>query len=134
MLLGMSELPEDASPLAREVHRRMRLMHLNPKSLAKKAGVGESYVRDLMRGKSKNPRHDLLQKLAQALCCSILDLINPGGAQKQPSDSEIVDQPDELALLRFYRLLSFEGKKAALQGMFDAAGKLAVSSIPENGR
>lgn len=40
---------------------------INPHEAAKRAGLGDSFVRDILRGRSKNPTADKLEKLAKAL-------------------------------------------------------------------
>jgi transcriptional regulator with XRE-family HTH domain len=41
------------------------------KALALKAKLNETYVRDILKGKSRNPTHSRLIKLADALECSV---------------------------------------------------------------
>jgi len=61
--------------IAREIERRMKALRLNRKQLSQKAGLNETFVRDLLNGKSKNPRGDSLAKLAAVLGCSVTDLL-----------------------------------------------------------
>lgn len=67
------------SQVARELRRQMEAAGFNQKSLARIAGLNETAVRDILVGKSRHPRHDTLQKLAAALGCPLIDLIEPGG-------------------------------------------------------
>lgn len=60
--------------LAKEVERRMKALGLNKKSLSKRADLNETFIRDLLDGRSKNPRADSLGKLAKALACTLGDL------------------------------------------------------------
>lgn len=53
--------------LQKRLKIRMDLLGMNAFETAKKAGLGESFVRDILRGKSKNPGIDKLEKLAGAL-------------------------------------------------------------------
>lgn len=48
----------------------MAELGLNPFSAAKRAGLGQDYVRDLLRGKVKHPSASKLRALAIALQCS----------------------------------------------------------------
>lgn len=52
------------------LEKRMAEVGLNPYSTAKKAGLGPDYVRDLLRGKVKQPSAVRLRELAIALDCS----------------------------------------------------------------
>nr|WP_314075043.1 helix-turn-helix domain-containing protein [uncultured Roseococcus sp.] len=74
--------------VAKEVERRMLLLGMQQKHLARAAGLNETYVRDLIKGKSKNPRNDHLARLAEALGCTVADLMAPPrqrlGYQAQP--------------------------------------------------
>lgn len=63
--------------IAKEVERRMLLLGMQQKHLARAAGLNETYVRDLIKGKSKNPKNEHLAKLAEALGCTIGDLMPP---------------------------------------------------------
>ncbi len=63
--------------LGEEVNRRMEELGLNPKRLSLAAGLNETYVRDIMRGRTRNPRTDSLGKLARALGCARADLLPP---------------------------------------------------------
>jgi transcriptional regulator with XRE-family HTH domain len=52
------------------IQARMDELGLNPYAAAKKAGLGPDYVRDLLRGKVKQPSAARLRDLAIALDCS----------------------------------------------------------------
>lgn len=60
--------------IVRELRRRMEAMHLDKKTLSVRAGLGESYVRDLFSGKSKNPTASKLGRLAKVLGCATADI------------------------------------------------------------
>lgn len=126
---GMDELSEAAGPIAREVFRRMREAGLTQKALAVKAGVNEGYVRDLFRGKSTNPRQDHLAKIAMVLGCTILDLIDPGAPRRAPQRGEVVNKPDELALLDFWRRLTNDGKRRVIMTAIDSVPGLEPNAI-----
>lgn len=74
----------DASPLPQErrawdtshmavieirenIRRRMRALGLTMKGLSLAAGVGETYVRDLLKGRSGNPKTEQSQKVLDYL-------------------------------------------------------------------
>ena len=113
------ELALDASPLARGLFFKMRDASLTMTALAARAGVRPDFIRDILRGKSKNPGYDGLEKIAKVLGCEVKDLRDQGIPGDEPKQGQFVDQPDELALLAFYRSLDFEGKKAAFTAMRD---------------
>lgn len=129
---GMDELSPEASPIARAIFERMREHGLSQKALALRAGLNEGYVRDLFRGKSTNPRQAHLAKIAGVLGCSILDLIDPGATREEPKRGEVVNKPDELAFLNFYRILSLDGRRKAIQAMIDAVPGLKLPRAEGN--
>jgi hypothetical protein len=63
------------STLAKQIERRMLALNLNRKSLSKRAGLNETAVRDIIEGRSQNPRHDTVAKIAKALGCTAADLM-----------------------------------------------------------
>jgi transcriptional regulator with XRE-family HTH domain len=87
-------------------------------ALAKKAGLGTTYVRDVLNGKNKNPRSDHLARIATALDCSVLDLIDPALAKAPIRDSEVVEKAEERALLAYWRALPAESRELLVLQMF----------------
>lgn len=65
---------QDEGRIARNVRLLMEAKGLGSKALSLRAGLNETYVRDILKGKSRNPRHEHLQKLAAALGCRVIDL------------------------------------------------------------
>lgn len=53
--------------LQKRLRIRMDILGINAYDAAKRAGLGESFVRDILRGKSRNPTVEKLEKLATAL-------------------------------------------------------------------
>lgn len=53
--------------LQKRVRIRMDLLGLNALQTAKRAGLGDSFVRDILRGKTRSPNAENLGKLAAAL-------------------------------------------------------------------
>jgi transcriptional regulator with XRE-family HTH domain len=107
--------------VANEIRRRMESLGMSPKALSLKAGLNETYVRDLFSGRSKNPRNAHLHALAVALGCTVLDLMDPRPPGRRPQASEVVDAPEELAFLRFWRALTPEGKAEFIQRAIESA-------------
>lgn len=58
---------ELSAALADNLRRRMADLGLSQYAAAKKAGVGDDYVRDILRGKVKSPGFTKFRKLADAL-------------------------------------------------------------------
>lgn len=84
-----------SSYVAKQIERRMTALKLNPKSLSQKAKLNDTAVRDILEGRSKNPRHDTLQKIAKALGCSLGDLT---GDRPIRSPAELKDQFDTISI------------------------------------
>lgn len=58
----------------------IKLRKTNPKRLARVAGVGETYIRDLLKGRSRDPQTNKLTKVAEALSTTLDDLISLGNS------------------------------------------------------
>lgn len=71
--------------IVKQIERRMEVLGLNQKSLAKKAGLNDTGVRDILEGRSRSPRHDTLTKLAKALGCTVGDLTGEPTARRPVS-------------------------------------------------
>lgn len=61
----MSE--EDQTVLQKRLAERMKAKGEKPAPLAKRLGLSDSFIRDVLRGKTKSPRAESLEKLAEAL-------------------------------------------------------------------
>lgn len=87
---------------------------LTQKALAMLAGVNETYVRDLYKGKSRNPTTGKLAAIARALGCRLEDLTDPrrpGLGEQAGQDSEHLS---ELAVVGLWRRLSPRSKREAI--------------------
>lgn len=67
--------PPHGDSLPERVRAHMVAKGLSPLSLASRAGLGPDYVRDLLRGKVREPGAMKLAALAGALECSVEDLL-----------------------------------------------------------
>jgi transcriptional regulator with XRE-family HTH domain len=78
------------TPIARNVWRAMqREGFTNAVQLERAAGVTKGYVRDILRGKSNNPKSEDFAKVATALHCSVKELVNdPGAFPQKPRDDD----------------------------------------------
>src|SRR4051812_15377464 len=110
-------LSQDAAPVAREVHRRMVELGLSQKALSTSAGLNETYVRDLYKGKSRNPTTDKLSALAMALGCRIEDLTHPRRPGRDEHRGQGPNHLSELAIIQMWRTLSPSGKEAAIMAL-----------------
>ncbi|WP_038559489.1 XRE family transcriptional regulator [Neorickettsia helminthoeca] len=62
--------------MAYKIRKRMEELGINARELAEKAGVGKSFVYDILNGKSKNPTSKKLDSISRELGISISYLIN----------------------------------------------------------
>ncbi|WP_158258352.1 helix-turn-helix domain-containing protein [Rhodopila globiformis] len=121
-----AQLLPNAAPVEREVFRRMVRAGMGQTALALKAGLNETYVRDLFKGRSLNPRTEQLKKLANALGCNMPELLIEAGATpsdltefREPSDV-LPLRPAEVGLIRLWRAL----KQPARDNLLDRATEL----------
>ncbi|HEY2105557.1 MAG TPA: helix-turn-helix transcriptional regulator [Candidatus Binataceae bacterium] len=110
----------DAGPVARQVHYRMVDMGLSPKALSLRAGLNETYVRDLLIGRSRNPKGHQLTQLAAALECEVADLLNavdPGPARTKPESGDLIYDPEERAVVYLWRMLTPLGRRRVMDSI-----------------
>ena len=65
-------------PSAAIIEALMKARDTNPKRLAKDAGVGPTHVRDILEGRSLDPKTGKLTQIAAALGCSLEELLGSG--------------------------------------------------------
>ncbi len=65
---------EKRKQLNREIRRRMTALGISAKKLSLDAGLSETGVKDIFSGKSVNPKHDTLSRIAKVLACTVADL------------------------------------------------------------
>lgn len=82
---------EDEGLIGR-LRRRMKARKIGQKALSKQAGLNETYVRDILKKKSRNPSHAGLQKLAFILECHVSDLTG----ELEPDDGAAPNPKQEL--------------------------------------
>lgn len=99
------------TPLARELHRLMLAHGLSPQALSKKAGLGSTYIRDLVGGRAQSPVASKLVKVAHVLGVDPGGLLSLAGVGQQ---SELISDPAERLLLATWRELSAEERKEVL--------------------
>jgi SOS-response transcriptional repressor LexA len=75
----------DLSRLIENLKSAMAANGLNPFSAAKKAGVGKTFITDIMRRTNRNPSLSKLRKVAKALNLSIVDLAGIADAMPIPN-------------------------------------------------
>lgn len=83
-----------AEKLVSELERRMKALNLDAKTVSTRAGLGASFIRDIQRGKSKEPKRSALEQIARVLGCTVDDLL---GGPPLPTDEEIERTLDDLA-------------------------------------
>lgn len=74
---------------------RLKALELSGREACERAGLGESYIRDLRRNSKQSPRVEELEKLAKALETSVTWLITGAGDPKQKPD------PDSAQVISF---------------------------------
>jgi transcriptional regulator with XRE-family HTH domain len=66
--------------LRSEIRERMKARGITAKRLSRAAGRGETYVRDLMQGRTHNPTIEGLRRLADVLGCTVAELTGEAAA------------------------------------------------------
>lgn len=76
-------------PVADAIEAMMQAQNTNPKRLAKEAGVGATYVRDIIEGRSLDPKTGKLVQIAKALGCTLDELLGKGSAVEPVHTTQI---------------------------------------------
>lgn len=117
---------------APEIERRMKLKGFNPKSLSLAAELGETYVGDLLRGRSLNPKTSELSKLAERLECTVDDLRDAPAAQKGQilSINEGQSEGRDLVWSAPIREIDVYAEMGPEGGMVDQAVTVGIWQVP----
>lgn len=115
------KLAADATPLAREVNKRMVERGIPSMSaLAAGAKVSYDFIRDIFRGKSLKPNGQELAKVAAFLGCSSEQLLNPGRPEQLQEDEKKIKTPEELTWIRIWRRASDYGRSRLMAAAQEA--------------
>lgn len=104
---------------------------LGQKRLALLAGVNPTYVRDILKGRSRNPEAEKLARVAAALDWQLADL-PVGITQAQPG--EFVRDPGELILLATWRKLPDQERDGVLEYIGFRLSLMGVASTSKSGK
>lgn len=117
--------PEEPSAARMEmrIRTRMRELKLSQRGAAMKAGLGEDYVRDILRGRIREPSFVKLQALAKALDVSPAWLL--GGTAERDAD-KVIQLP---------RMMHAPPKPPRQRGgLFDLVERVAKAIHEERGK
>lgn len=81
-----------ATPIAKQIITRMKAKDLSLSGLGKAAGVKLHTIQNILRGTSKKPNAETLQAIADALDCSIKDLLNKEGIFREEETPELSEE------------------------------------------
>jgi transcriptional regulator with XRE-family HTH domain len=87
----------DFERLQAQLRERMKARGITAKRLSLAAGRGETYVRDLLQGRTHNPTIEGLQRLAEVLGCTVAELTGEAaiGFSEAPHAAFVTIQQDE---------------------------------------
>ncbi len=90
--------------IARQIAIRMKAKNLSIPHLEKEANLATHAVRNILRGKSRRPSGELLQAIADALGCTVRDLLTDEQRifeENDPAESqeELLDSPCKQKLM-----------------------------------
>lgn len=103
--------------LADRMRSRMKELHMKALHVAEAAGVGRSFVYDILRGRSADPSSEKLSRVAAVLKMSVEALVYGEGASNAPDDDAMPE--------RDYAAVPFVNVEA------DMGGGAAVDDEPE---
>ncbi|MBA3814526.1 MAG: helix-turn-helix transcriptional regulator [Alphaproteobacteria bacterium] len=85
-----------ATPLQMRLKHLMQEKNLRTSDLEKLAGLKMSAVRNIMLGKTKHPKAETLQAIAEVLGCAIADLLGKESTKEEGNLSPKVERPQLL--------------------------------------
>lgn len=80
------------TPIAKQIATRMKAKDFSLSELGKAAGVKLHAIQNILRGTSKKPNAETLQAIADALGCSIKDLLNKEGIFREEEIPELTEE------------------------------------------
>jgi transcriptional regulator with XRE-family HTH domain len=96
------------------VRKRLEALGLNPNSASQKAGLNRDYVRDILRGRIREPSALRLSKLANALECEPQDLL---GDEIAPTDHNLTPENDPFGVGRWAAEATFRNDRSFLSSI-----------------
>ena len=132
--LRVMETPEPKPENKLRVDRiitRLKAMNLTPRAASIKAGLGPDAIRDLERGKAKNPRRSTIEALAETLDADIDYFYDQQDVPRAIPESVSAEKSaaftleyDEIALIGLFRML----KEVDEHERFVAVGKTLLDA------
>lgn len=92
------------------IRAEMEAQGLNPKTLSKKAALSETYVRDLLEGRSQDPKLSKIQAVADALGKSLAWLTEGQESAEVVSIMPSLDKQRRAQLTEYARFLAAQAK------------------------
>jgi transcriptional regulator with XRE-family HTH domain len=92
------------------IRAEMEAQGLNPKTLSKKASLSETYVRDLLEGRSQDPKLSKIQAVADALGKSLAWLTDGQDSAEVVSIMPSLDKARRAQLTEYARFLAAQAK------------------------
>lgn len=134
-MTSVPQVSSKAPPIAHGLRRMMLAKGRAAKELALSAGLSETYIYDILRGRSQNPKLEEIKSLADQLGCAVADLVLPGAARQDHPERDVVDnpsilplRPSEFALVRLWRYLRQDDKDSIMKRMAEM-----VPNAPDEG-
>lgn len=90
------------SELQRRLRARMAATGHNQKSLAVAAGLNDTAVRDILKGRSRNPQYRTLYRLAEILGCQVADLTGAGPADNPEAGGRLTVAGEDYVAVPVY--------------------------------
>ncbi|MBI2707091.1 MAG: helix-turn-helix transcriptional regulator [Proteobacteria bacterium] len=112
------------SALKEKIIERMEAKNLSIAELERRAGLSIHSVRNILKGRIKKPSAQSLQAIAEALECSLMDLVNASSPSGE--DASALSQHKKISPPVDYPELMLECSKAVLTLIGDCDPKATV--------
>jgi len=121
---------DEQSPLVRRIHERLEALETNATAVSLSASDNKDLLRDILNGRTKNPRTDTIRKIAEALGTTVEWLMEGDG---EPAPVPLAGRPTSNLRMAGVKLPALAGLARDVPVMGTAAGSLAGAFQFEGG-
>lgn len=122
--------PDEQSPLVRRILERLEALQTNATAVSLSVSDNKDLLRDILNGRTKNPRTDTIRKIAEALETTVEWLMEGDG---EPAPSPLAGRPTSNLRMAGVKLPALAGLARDVPVMGTAAGSLAGAFQFEGG-
>lgn len=112
--------------LSHKLERRLKELGLSARAASLKAGLGPDAIRNILRGKSANPKGRTLERLAQALDLPVTELLSPADSAAEETPQRAIGVKPWSDLVSNGRHANTESGSIPVFATYEAGGYLVL--------